>query len=48
MKNSKLDKKISKTWKKLLKANVHHDESQANSLMKEMIMLEIEQKRRRH
>jgi len=48
MKNSKLEKKLNKTWKKLLKANVHHDEYHATELMKEMIALEIEQKKRRH
>jgi len=48
MKNSKLEKKISKTWKKLLEANVHHDDHQISKLFKEMIALEIEQKKRHH
>lgn len=48
MKNSKLEKKLNKTWKKLLEANVHHDEQQVSQLFKEMIALEIKQKKRRH
>jgi len=47
MKNSKLEKNLNKTWKKLLEANVHHDEHQATQLFKEMIILEIKQKKRR-
>jgi len=35
MKNSKLEKNLNKTWKKLLEANVHHDEHQATQLLKE-------------
>lgn len=46
MKTAKLNKKISKTWKKLLQANLHHDESQTTNLMKKMIKLEIKQKNR--
>ena len=48
MENSKLEKKLNKTWKHLLRANVNHDDERANSLLKEMIQLEIEQKKRRH
>jgi len=48
MENSKLEKKLQKTWKHLLKANINHNEERASSLLKEMIQLEIEQKRRRH
>jgi len=48
MENSKLEKKLQKTWKHLLKANLRQDEERASSLFKEMIQLEIEQKRRRH
>lgn len=48
MENSKLEKKLSKTWKKLLKANTKHNEELATNLFKEMIALEIEQKKRRH
>ena len=48
MENSKLEKKLNKTWKHLLKASVNHDDEHANSLLKEMIQLEIEQKTRRH
>ncbi len=48
MKNSKLDKKVNKTWKQLLQANLHHDEHHACELMKQMIALEIQQKKRRH
>lgn len=48
MGNSKLEKKLNKTWKQLLKANTAHNEELATSLFKEMIVLEIEQKKRRH
>ncbi|WP_321326818.1 hypothetical protein [Thiomicrorhabdus sp.] len=48
MENSKLEKKLHKTWKHLLKANLKHDEERASSLLKELIQLEIEQKKRRH
>lgn len=48
MKESKLDKKINKTWKKLIQANLHHEEQNACELMKEMIALEIKQKKQRH
>jgi hypothetical protein len=47
MKNSKLDKKLSKTWKKLIQANVQHDDVLASSLLREIIALEIKQKKRR-
>ena len=42
-----LEKKLSKTWKKLLKANTEHDQYKIESLQKEIIGLEIEQKRQR-
>ncbi len=48
MESSKLEKKLNKTWKELLKANLQHDEYHASELLKEMIALEIEQKKRRH
>lgn len=48
MDNTKLDKKLNKTWKELLKASVHHDDHHIAELMKEMIALEIKQKKRRH
>ncbi len=48
MNNAKLEKKLSKTWKELLKASVQHDDHHVGELMKEMIALEIQQKRRRH
>jgi len=47
MTNSKLEKKLTKTWKKLLKANTQHDDFHAQELMRELIALEIEQKKRR-
>lgn len=47
MSNSKLEKKLTKTWKKLLKANTQHNDVHAAELAKEMIALELEQKRRR-
>jgi len=48
MENSKLEKKLNNTWKQLLQANTKHNEELATSLFKEMIVLEIEQKKRRH
>jgi|ACQI01.1.fsa_nt_gi hypothetical protein len=48
MNNAKLERKLSKTWKQLLKANVQHDEHHAAELFREMIALEIEQKKRKH
>ena len=48
MENSVLEKKLNTTWKHLLKANLKHDSQRACSLLKEMIQLEIEQKKRRH
>ncbi|BCN93770.1 hypothetical protein THMIRHAM_15550 [Thiomicrorhabdus immobilis] len=48
MENTKLEKRLHKTWKQLLQANIQHNEALASSLMKEMIALEIEQKKRRH
>lgn len=47
MENSKLEKQLNKTWKKLLKASLSHNDSQMCSLQKELILLEIEKKKRR-
>lgn len=47
MENSKLEKKLNKTWKKLLKASIAHNDTQMCTLQKELILLEIEQKKRR-
>ena len=46
MNDVKLQQQISKTWKKLIQANIQHNEALASSLLKEMIILEIQQKKR--
>ncbi|WP_158660989.1 hypothetical protein [Thiomicrorhabdus sp. Milos-T2] len=48
MDNSQLEKKLSETWKHLLNASLKHNEELASSLLKDMIQLEIEQKKSRH
>lgn len=48
MDNTQLEKQLNKTWKHLLKANLKHDEERASLLLKDMIQLEIQQKKRRH
>ncbi|MDA3808385.1 MAG: hypothetical protein PF440_10810 [Thiomicrorhabdus sp.] len=48
MNNAELEKQLQKTWKELIQANIHHDETLADSRLKEIILLEIQQKNRRH
>ncbi len=47
MNNAELEKQLQKTWKKLIQANINHDEVLASSRLKKMILLEIQQKNRR-
>ncbi len=47
MENTELERQLRKTWKELIQANIHHDEVLASSRLKEMILLEIQQKKRR-
>lgn len=39
-----LEKRLAKTWKQLLKANINHDINKVAELQKEIMHLEIEQK----
>jgi len=39
-----LEQRLSQTWKKLLKANIEHDQHKIEALQKEIINLEIQQK----
>jgi hypothetical protein len=47
MNNSELEKQLQKTWKELIQASIHHDEALAGSRLREIILLEIQQKNRR-
>ncbi len=47
MNNAELEKQLHKTWKELIQANINHDDALASSRLKKMILLEIQQKKRR-
>lgn len=47
MNNAELEKQLQKTWKELIQANINHDDVLAGSRLKEIILLEIQQKNRR-
>ncbi|MEA3405906.1 MAG: hypothetical protein U9R28_09240 [Pseudomonadota bacterium] len=43
-----LEQQLSHLWKKLLKANIQHDQHKVASLQRKIICLEIEQKHQHH
>lgn len=47
MSNTELEKQLQKTWKELIQAHIDHNEALAGSRLKEIILLEIQQKNRR-
>ncbi|MGM0541288.1 MAG: hypothetical protein ACQEQR_02470 [Pseudomonadota bacterium] len=47
MNNTELEKQLQKTWKALIQAHIEHNEVLAGSRLKEIILLEIQQKNQR-
>jgi len=48
MSKEALEQELSHLWKKLLKANIQHDQYKVSRLQRKIINLEIEQKHQHH